>query len=88
MAQSELDAWAKLLGRAGAHVQDSLDQVADWGFKKIQEAGAQPKRKKKHRNPYVATVASVGKGALHFVGSVGNAFYSEYDSLKKKRSAN
>ena len=79
---------AQLIGHVLAHVQDSIDVVADAGFRMIRTIGSAPEKKqeKEAGKPYVQKAKRLGKGALRFLGTVGDAYYRKYEELKKKEA--
>lgn len=81
--------WANIIGGGLAHLQDGLDKLTAWGFKKMRQAGEAEEKvpaesAKKEENKYFKMAKKAGKTALSFLGSVGDAFYDEYGRLKGK----
>lgn len=68
-----------LLGKGVAHIQDGMDQLATWGFKKLKEVDTKPKKEDEH------TVIKASRKVGGFLGEVGSEYYSEYENIKKKR---
>ncbi len=76
-------AWAKTLGSALAHAQHTLDTVTVWGFKKMKQAGSDPKKstlKHTYRNLPVSFV----RGTFRFLGLLGESYFKRYNDLKRK----
>ena len=80
--ESESTKWAKLLGRAAAHLQNGIDGLADAGFRGLKQIGKKPLKKKKDENPTLFTAKKIGQGLLSFVGTMGDEFYNKYQELK------
>ncbi|PIR48797.1 hypothetical protein COU80_03850 [Candidatus Peregrinibacteria bacterium CG10_big_fil_rev_8_21_14_0_10_55_24] len=80
--------WSIALGHGFAHLQDACDRALDWGFKRItQSAESTALKSEKSAKRSVATAKGAARGALRFVGWLGNAYYDRYHELKKRRSA-
>ncbi|KKW40636.1 hypothetical protein A2454_03955 [Candidatus Peribacteria bacterium RIFOXYC2_FULL_55_14] len=85
MAKRSGNFWAESLGHSLACLQDGIDDVCRWGFKKMRSA-SEKKLPKQHKeaNKYVYGLKKLGKGALGFLGNAGDAFYDKYAELKKE----
>ena len=77
--------WATIVGSGLAHVQNTVDEVADWGFKKMNELGAKPVKSKKSEKKVVTNARRAGHFALKFLGSTGEAYFEKYGELKRKK---
>jgi hypothetical protein len=84
---SESSAWARLVGHGLAYVQDGIDDVLTWGFKRIRKVADEPAPPPpKDSNPYLQTAARAGRGLLRFLGEAGDAYYRKYGELKRVKS--
>lgn len=76
---------AKKFGKLLAYLQSTVDDVAEWGFKKMREAGIQEEEMVKEPE----TLQEKGKVALkktaHFLGQTGESFYETYEKLKAEK---
>lgn len=75
---------AAATGKAFAHVQHGMDRLTEWGLKKMRETGTTPPSAEP-KNPHVRRIVRAGKGVLNFLGSTGEAYYRNYEELKRKR---
>jgi len=83
MAKKSGNFWASTVGHSLAHLQDGIDDVCKWGFKKMRCAGEKEMPKKKNNeNKYVYGAKKLGKGAIGFLGNIGDSFYDKYSELK------
>ena len=78
MGKTSSSSWARTIGGALANLQHGLDEVTEWGFKKMKQVG----KRKKSDPSTESTPLRAAKGALGFLGEAGDAFYKEYESLK------
>ena len=69
-----------LLGKGCAHIQDGLDQVVDWGFKKLKKLEETPPKKDEHE--FLKATRKDGG----FIGELGTEYYKEYEKIKHERS--
>ncbi len=84
--KSKKASWAGNIGAGWAHVQHVVDNVSAWCFQRIRDIGDKPESKKDDdSHPYVKKAKRLGKGALGFVGEVGDSFYETYADLKRKK---
>lgn len=67
------------LGSALAHVQDGVDQLVSYGFKKLKTSG-----KSKVKKSDSVLKKSMIKTA-DFLGEAGTSFYQKYEEIKEKR---
>jgi len=74
---------AKLLGASYAHFQHGVDQLIEWGFKKLKQSSI-----KKDNEPAPQTrtgkALRAGKSIMGFIGDTGDAYYKTYEKLKQK----
>lgn len=76
--------WARSIGHCLAHLQNGVDDICEWGFKTMRSTGEAPDPKmRKGENKYLYGARRAGKGALSFLGNVGDSFYDKYGELKK-----
>ncbi len=80
----QIDSIARLLGNAYAHVQDGIDRAIEWGFKKMEEQAAAPKKKTKPKG-VAGNAAAFARGFFSVLGEAGGAYFKTYSELKKKR---
>lgn len=72
---------ASTVGKGFAHVQHLTDKVIGWGLKKMKETG--------ESEPIGDNTKAAGKaekavrGTLKFFGTLGDAYYTKYEELKK-----
>ena len=77
----QADSVARVIGKGYAHVQHGIDRVVEWGFMRMKEQGdTQPKEAK----TVTEKAASVGRGVLGFLGTLGDTYYRTYEDLKKR----
>lgn len=79
----QLTGIARLLGNTSAHIQHGIDRAIEWGFAKMKEQDAH--RAKKTPTTPVGRAAQVGRGIIGLIGSAGDAYYSTYEQLKRKK---
>lgn len=78
-------AWARTLGAGLANIQHGVDTLAEWGFKQLKSAGESPK-KDRTKNRYLRCVKHISKGAVGFLGQLGDNYYEKYEELKRQNS--
>lgn len=72
------------IGKFIAVFQDTADTCLSWGFKKLSKAGGSNlKKNPKTRKDKVTNVLKSGAKNL---GTIGNAYYDEYERLKEKKA--
>lgn len=74
--------FAIVIGKGFAHVQHLTDRVIGWGLKKMKETGEAPPSAKNDKAAGKAEKAV--RGTLKFFGTMGDAYYTKYEELKKK----
>lgn len=77
---------ADFLGSGYAHLQHGIDRLIGWGFSKMKESGTEEEKVHSFESPYLNAAARAGKGALRFVGNMGEAYFHTYEELKKKNT--
>lgn len=70
--------FSQLLGKGCAHVQNGIDEVVDWGFKKLKKIEKNPKKKDEH------TLVKITRKIGGFIGDAGTEYYKEYKRIKSK----
>jgi len=73
------------VGFSLAHLQNTVDEVADWGFHKMHEAGAKPVKRKKSEKKAVTNAKRAGRSVLRFLGTAGEAYFDKYEELKRRK---
>lgn len=68
-----------VVGDSFAHLQNTIDNVANWGFVKLQKAGLQKKGNNSGR------LERAGRKIAGFLGEAGTEYYKKYDELKQKK---
>lgn len=87
MEKKQGNFWAECLGHGLAHVQNTFDCTLEWGFKRLRRFGETEPPKKKG-NPYLQGAKKITKGALFFLGDIGDSFYTKYAELKRRGKEN
>ena len=86
MHQQKKKSVARSLGKGLAYVQDTLDVIVGWGFKKLKTTRF---REDDDEDRLDASKAQRAKHAankvLRFFGDFGDSFYTEYEIMKQKR---
>ena len=77
----QADSVARVIGKGYAHVQHGMDRVVEWGFARLKEQGDTQSDEAKTVSE---KAASVGRGVLGFLGTLGDTYYKTYGDLKKK----
>lgn len=80
----QIDSLARLLGNSYAHVQDGIDRAIEWGFKKMEEQAAAPKKTAKKATGVAGNAAAFARGFFSVIGEAGSAYFTTYNELKKK----
>lgn len=77
---------SRKIGTVLAKVQLLVDDVFEFGFKKLKIFGSKNKAPK---NPETLTekAADFAQKSAGFVGEVGSSYYEEYQKLKAKKEA-
>lgn len=71
---------ASQLGSVLAHVQDGVDQVVAFGFKKLKDSSSTKVKKTD------STLKKTLVETAEFLGDAGSSFYKKYDEIKEKRA--
>ncbi|MBU1151656.1 hypothetical protein KJ632_02400 [Patescibacteria group bacterium] len=67
------------IGRIFAHLQSVFDELLDFGFKKMKEAGGTEEKKED------SGIKRGAKAVLGFLGDVGESFYDAYEKIKAEK---
>jgi len=75
---------ARFLGTTYAHVQHGLDQLIEWSVSKLKDVDARPKKEvpPTKGNPAVHVTMKVVRGALGFIGTGFETYFTKYRELK------
>ncbi|MBD3330586.1 hypothetical protein GF354_03590 [Candidatus Peregrinibacteria bacterium] len=73
---------SRKLGKGLAYVQSGLDDIVDFGFKKMREYGEDEKVKKKEDPSLKGKVFKGMKAVFGVLGNMGESFYDEYEKIK------
>lgn len=69
------------LGKALAHIQDTIDLAVTWGFMKLRRAKIEESEEESPKN----TAKRIANGVFAFFGELGETFYKEYEKIKQDR---
>ena len=78
-----LTGFVTALAHGLAHAQHTGDEIVEWGFTKMNDAGKE-KPAASAKNPYIRTAENAGRSVLGIIGTAGRAYYERYEELKKK----
>lgn len=70
---------AQKLGSVLAHVQDGVDQLVAFGFKKLRQSGT------KNLKPSDSPLKKTAVKTAGFIGEAGSSFYQKYEEIKERR---
>ncbi len=73
----------KPVGKFFAHVQHTLDNVASWGFSKLQQASKQDSSGTQEQSGKVAVVKKFLRKGAGILGEAGTSYFEEYEKLKQ-----
>lgn len=76
---------ARKVGKVLAHLQSTLDDVVEWGFKKMREAGDREEEMPKEPETLGEKGRSALKKTAKFLGQTGESFYESYEKLKAEK---
>lgn len=68
--------FAKNIGKALAYLQDTIDVFLGWAFHRLKTST----KRQEARHPFKKGV----KATIGFFAQIGDAFYQEYERLKKR----
>ncbi len=75
----------KTVGKAFVHVQHTVDNVATWGFAKLEKASKEQSKEAEVKTGKAAVVKKYLRKGAGFLGETGSEYYQEYEKLKQKQ---
>lgn len=77
---------AQKVGTVFAHFQSMIDDVSQWAFAKLKDAGSKAKKNKIKSPETVAEKVKYGaQKTAEFIGETGETFYKEYQKIKAEK---